>query len=71
MFERIVGTTRWFSARLGYGFIRKDDGEEIFVHYSAIQTPGYKRLREGQKVEFRIEEGEKGYQAAEVVPVED
>lgn len=71
MLERNVGTTRWFSARLGYGFIGKEDGEEIFVHFSAIQTPGYKRLREGQKVEFSIEDGEKGKQAANVVPIED
>jgi len=52
MAERIVGTVKWFNATKGYGFIGRDDGEDVFVHFSAIQMEGYKRLAEGQKVEF-------------------
>ena len=68
MSERYVGTVKWFSAPKGYGFIGREDGEEdVFVHFSSIQMEGYKRLREGQKVEFTIEEGTKGLQAANVI----
>lgn len=71
MSERIIGTVKWFNATKGYGFIgREDGGEDVFVHFSAIQMEGYKRLREGQKVEFEIEEGTKGKQAANVVAAE-
>ncbi len=71
MSERYVGTVKWFSAPKGYGFIGRDDGEEdVFVHFSAVQMEGYKRLKEGQKVEFSIEEGPKGLQAANVIPAE-
>lgn len=66
MSERYHGTIKWFSAPKGYGFIGREDGDDIFVHFSAIQMEGYKRLKEGQKVEFSIEEGPKGLQAAEV-----
>ena len=69
MNERLVGTVKWFNARKGYGFIGRDGGEDIFVHFSAIQMDGYRRLDQGQNVEFSIEEGPKGVQAAEVVPV--
>ncbi len=69
MAERIVGTVKWFNATKGYGFIGRDDGEDVFVHFSAIQMEGYKRLAEGQKVEFSVEQGPKGLQAAEVTPV--
>lgn len=69
MEERIVGTVKWFNARKGYGFIGRDGGEDIFVHFSSITMDGYRRLDEGQSVEFSIEEGPKGVQAAEVVPV--
>jgi len=69
MAERIVGTVKWFNATKGYGFIGRDDGEDVFVHFSAIQMEGYKRLSEGQKVEFSVEQGPKGLQAAEVTPV--
>ena len=71
MSERCIGTIKWFSAPKGYGFIGLEDGEDIFVHFSAIQMEGYKRLKEGQKVEFSIEEGNRGKQAANVTPIED
>ncbi len=70
MSERYTGTVKWFNAAKGYGFIGREDGEnDIFVHYSAIVMDGYRRLREGQKVEFSIEQGAKGLQAANVTPV--
>ena len=69
MTERIVGTVKWFNARKGYGFIGREDGEDVFVHFSAIAMDGYRRLDEGQDVEFTIEEGPKGIQAANVSPV--
>lgn len=69
MSERIVGTVKWFNAAKGYGFIGRDGGDDIFVHFSAIQTDGYRRLDQGQKVEFSVEQGPKGLQAANVVPV--
>jgi CspA family cold shock protein len=69
MNERIVGTVKWFNAHKGYGFIGRDEGEDVFVHYSAIQSEGYRKLDEGQSVEFSVEEGPKGIQATNVVPV--
>ena len=71
MAERYIGTVKWFNAAKGYGFIGRDEGEDVFVHFSAIQMEGYKRLKEGQKVEFSIENGPKGLQAAEVVIPEE
>jgi cold shock protein len=68
MSERYTGTVKWFNATKGYGFIGREDGEDVFVHFSAIQMEGYRRLKEGQKVEFSIENGPKGLQAANVVP---
>ena len=70
MSDRFVGTVKWFSATKGYGFIGREDGEDVFVHFSAIEMDGYKRLKEGQKVEFSIEEGPKGLQAAKVIEVQ-
>jgi len=67
MSERIVGTVKWFNNGKGYGFIAQDTGEDVFVHYSAIQDEGYRSLREGQKVEFSVEKGPKGLQAANVI----
>jgi cold shock protein len=69
MSERIQGTVKWFNAAKGYGFIGRENGDDVFVHFSAIQSDGYRRLEEGQQVEFTIEEGPKGLQAAMVVPV--
>lgn len=69
MTERIVGTVKWFNARKGYGFIGREDGDDVFVHFSAIQMEGYRRLNEGQNVEFLIEEGPKGIQASEVTVI--
>jgi cold shock protein len=65
--ERHVGTVKWFNAAKGFGFIGREDGEDVFVHYSALQMEGYKKLEENQKVEFTIEQGPKGLQAANVV----
>lgn len=70
MSERFIGTVKWFNPAKGYGFIGRDDGEDVFVHFSAIDMNGYKQLKEGQKVEFSIEKGTKGLQAAEVIAVE-
>jgi CspA family cold shock protein len=67
MSERIQGTVKWFNAVKGYGFIGVDEGDDVFVHFSAIQMEGYKKLEEGQEVEFIIESGPKGQQAAEVI----
>jgi len=69
MSERIVGTVKWFNNGKGYGFIAREGGEDVFVHFSAIQGDGYRSLEEGQKVEFTVETGPKGLQAADVVPV--
>ena len=67
MSERTVGTVKWFNASKGYGFIARDNGPDVFVHFSAIKGDGFKNLQEGQKVEFTIEKGPKGLQAADVV----
>ena len=64
--ERHTGTVKWFNAGKGFGFIGREDGEDVFVHFSAIKMDGYKRLEEGQLVEFSIEQGPKGLQAADV-----
>lgn len=68
MSDRIVGTVKWFNAAKGYGFIGRDGGEDVFVHYSSIQTDGFRRLEKGQVVEFSVEEGPKGLQASVVIP---
>lgn len=68
MSDRITGTVKWFSSGKGYGFIAREDGEDVFVHFSAIQGDGYRNLEEGQKVEFSIEKGPKGLQATNVIP---
>ncbi len=67
--ERFVGTVKWFNATKGFGFIGRDGGEDVFVHFSSIQMEGYKRLEENQKVEFSIEQGPKGLQASNVTPI--
>jgi cold shock protein len=63
------GTVKWFNEAKGFGFITQPGGEDVFVHYSAIQGDGFKTLAEGQEVEFEIVEGPKGKQAANVTPV--
>jgi CspA family cold shock protein len=60
------GTVKWFNAAKGYGFIQRENGEDVFVHFSAIQTQGYRSLDEGAKVEFEVTKGPKGLQATNV-----
>ncbi len=69
MAERVTGTVKWFNASKGYGFIAREGGPDVFVHFSAIQTEGFRTLNEGQQVEFEIEQGPKGLQAANVKPL--
>lgn len=64
--ERLKGTVKWFNNAKGYGFIGRDSGADVFVHYSAISAEGYKSLQEGDQVEFEIAQGPKGPQAANV-----
>ena len=66
MDDRQTGTVKWFNGGKGYGFIEREDGPDVFVHYSAIRGDGFRNLEEGQQVEFSIEEGAKGLQAADV-----
>ena len=61
------GTVKWFNAEKGFGFIEVEGGDDVFAHFSAIQGEGYKTLEEGQAVEFEIEEGQRGPQAANIV----
>ena len=63
----MLGKVKWFNKDKGYGFIERDDGGDVFVHFSAIQEDGFKTLLEGQEVEFDIVEGDRGSQAANVV----
>ena len=65
-----VGTVKWFNAEKGYGFIAAESGVDVFVHFSAIQSTGYRSLEEGQPVEFDVTSGPKGPQAANVRPLE-
>ncbi len=69
MSDRISGTVKWFNGSKGYGFLAREGGPDVFVHFSAIQGDGFKNLQEGQKVEFTVEKGPKGPQAVNVVVV--
>ena len=64
--DREQGVVKWFNAAKGYGFIQRQSGEDVFVHFSAIQGEGYKSLNEGQSVEFEVKQGPKGLQAENV-----
>lgn len=67
MAERVTGIVKWFNASKGYGFIAREDGKDVFVHFSAIQGEGYRSLNEGERVEFSVENSPKGPQAVNVV----
>lgn len=67
MAERETGTVKWFNSTKGYGFIERENGKDVFVHYSEINGNGYRSLEEGQRVEFTVTEGQKGPQAQNIV----
>ena len=69
MSERETGTVKWFNASKGFGFISREGGDDVFVHFSAIRGEGYRNLEEGQSVEFNVEQGQKGLQATDVVVI--
>lgn len=69
MAERETGSVKWFNASKGYGFIAREQGEDVFVHYSSIASDGYRTLEEGQRVEFTLGQGQKGPQAQDVTVV--
>jgi CspA family cold shock protein len=66
MSERETGIVKWFNGSKGYGFIEREEGPDVFVHFSAIRGEGYRNLEEGQRVEFNVEQGQKGLQATDV-----
>lgn len=70
MTERITGTVKWFNSQKGFGFIERENGPDVFVHYSGIIGSGYRELNEGDRVEFVVTQGPKGLQASEVMRVE-
>jgi CspA family cold shock protein len=69
MAEKEIGTVKWFNDALGYGFIAREAGDDVFVHHTAILGSGFKSLREDQQVEFSVEQGPKGLQAKDVTPL--
>ena len=69
MSERTTGTVKWFNGSKGYGFIERDEGGDVFVHYSSIRGEGFRNLEDGQRVEFNVEQGRKGLQATDVTVV--
>jgi CspA family cold shock protein len=70
MSEKEQGTVKWFNGSKGYGFIQRTEGEDVFVHFSAIVSDGYRNLEEGQRVEFTVTQGQKGLQAENVVVIQ-
>ena len=70
MSDRVLGTVKWFNGTKGFGFIEREGGPDVFVHFSAIKGEGFKNLQEGQKVEFTIEKGVKGLQASDVLVID-
>ena len=66
MSDTVTGTVKWFSDQKGYGFISREENEDVFVHYKSIEGDGFKSLAEGDKVEFEVEQGAKGLQAVQV-----
>jgi len=66
--DRETGVVKWFNASKGFGFIERENGNDVFVHYSAISGEGYRSLEEGQRVEFTVVQGQKGPQAQDVIP---
>jgi len=69
MAERETGTVKWFNSTKGFGFIERAEGQDVFVHYSAIDGSGYRSLEEGQRVEFNVVDGQKGPQAQNVIVI--
>ena len=69
MSDKVTGTVKWFNESKGFGFIEQQSGPDVFVHFSAIKMDGFKALKDGQQVEFKITDGQKGPQAEEVMPV--
>lgn len=69
MSERMTGTVKWFNDDKGFGFIEREGGEDVFVHFSSIRGDGFKSLNEGQQVEFTLGQGQKGPQALDVAPI--
>lgn len=70
MAERETGTVKWFNGTKGYGFIQRDQGDDVFVHFRAIRGEGHRSLEEGQQVEFTVTQGQKGLQAEDVTVVD-
>ena len=69
MSERIIGTVKWFNSTKGFGFIERENDSDVFVHYSEVQSDGFRSLEDGQKVEFTVTDGQKGPQAQNVVAI--
>ena len=69
MSERVIGTVKWFNSTKGFGFIERENDVDVFVHYSEVQSDGFRSLDEGQKVEFTVTDGQKGPQAQNVVAI--
>ncbi|MEN8240741.1 MAG: cold-shock protein [Chloroflexota bacterium] len=69
MSDKVQGTVKWFNGSKGFGFIEREEGEDVFVHFNAIVGDGYRNLEEGQRVEFSVVEGQKGLQAQDVVVI--